>query len=79
MSLISDALKLTQETHSQQAAAPPEIKVEAPPLPIAPAGPDPLPTAAASPALLMKIIVAAGVGIVVLALILASLDFLIWL
>ena len=79
MSLISDALKLTQETHSQQAAAPPETKVEAPPLlPVVPPAPDPLPAAAASPALLMKIIVAAGVGIVVLALILASLAYHIW-
>ena len=79
MSLISDALKLTQETHSQQAAAPPETKVEAPPLlPVAPPAPDPAPVAAASPALLMKIIVAAGVGIVFLALILASLAYHIW-
>ena len=79
MSLISDALKLTQETHSQHAAVPPETKIEAPPLlPVAPAAPDPAPAAAGSPALLMKVIVAAGVGIVVLALVLAALVYHIW-
>ena len=75
MSLISDALKLTQATHAQQKPVPSEAKVATPVAPIAPA---PVPVATATPAVLVKIIIAASLVIVVLALILTPLAYRIW-